>query len=174
MRVDCPHQIFDCCFRFHGGYRFGDQFGCLRADDVDTENLAVVGVTHDFDEALVLADDAGAAVGGEGEFPDFQVVPRFTGLGLREAYAADFGMAVGGSGNAFAVDRLAWFARDLRDCYQAFHGPDVRQLRRAQHDVADRVDARFVRALPRIDFDELAFRLDFGFFEADVLRARLA
>src|SRR5581483_11406917 len=104
----------------------------------------------------------------------FQVVPRFTGLGLREAYAADFGMAVGCSGNALAVDRLAWFARDLRDCYQAFHGPDVRQLRRAQHDVADRVDARFVRALPRIDFDELAFRLDFGFFEADVLRARLA
>ena len=44
MRVDRPHQVFDRGFEFHGCYRFGDQFRGLRADDVDAENLAVVGI----------------------------------------------------------------------------------------------------------------------------------
>ena len=74
----------------------------MRADDVDAENFAVVGVADDLDEALVLADDAGARVGGEGELADLDVVSGFAGFGFGEADATDFGMTVRGAGDVFA------------------------------------------------------------------------
>ena len=70
MRVDGPHQVFHCRFHFHGCYCFGDQFGSLRADYVDAQDLAVICVGDNFDEALVLPHDAGAGIGGEGELAD--------------------------------------------------------------------------------------------------------
>ena len=42
MSVDGRHQIFGGRFHLHGGYGFGDEFGRLRADDVDAENLSVL------------------------------------------------------------------------------------------------------------------------------------
>ena len=123
MRVDRPHQIFNRGFEFDRGDGFGDQFCGLRADDVDAENLAVVGVGDNLDEAFVLADDAGARVRSEGELADFDVVSGFAGFGFGEAYAADFGMAIRGAGDVFRVDRLAGFARDFRDRDSASMAP---------------------------------------------------
>src|SRR5579863_10483229 len=77
MRVDRPHQVFDCGFEFHRRHCFCDQFCRLRADDVDAENFTVVGIADDFDEAFVLSNDAGAGVSGEGELADFHVVSGF-------------------------------------------------------------------------------------------------
>src|SRR5271166_5749375 len=131
MGVDGPHQIFDGGFEFHGGDGFGDQFGGLRADDVDAENFAVVGVADDLDETFVLADDARAGIGAEGELADFHVVSGFAGFGFGEADAADFGMAVGGAGDVFGIDRLAGLAGDFGDGNEGFHGADVGELRRA-------------------------------------------
>ena len=111
--MDGPHQVFHRGFEFHGGDGFGDQFGGLRADDVHAENLAVVRVANDLDEAFVLADDRGARVGGEGELADLDVVSRFARLGFRQADAADFRMAIGRAGNALGIDRLAGLAGDL-------------------------------------------------------------
>src|ERR1035437_10876701 len=69
--VDGPHQICDGGFEFQGGDGFGDQFGGLRANDVYAENLAIVGVGDDLDEALVLGNDwdggGGCRGGGEVE-----------------------------------------------------------------------------------------------------------
>src|SRR5271165_4608235 len=146
----------------------------MRADDKDAENFAVVGVGDDLDEALVLADDAGARVGGEGELTDFHVVSGFAGFGFGEADAADFGMAVRGSGDVLGIDGLAGLAGDFRYRDQRFHGSDVRELRRAEHDVADGVDAGLGGLHPGIGLDEFAVGLDLRAFEADVLSARLA
>jgi len=82
VRMDGPHQVFHSGFEFHGDYGFGDQFRRLRADDVHAENLAVIGVGDDLDEALVLAHDRRARVRGEGEFSNLDVVSRFFCFGL--------------------------------------------------------------------------------------------
>src|SRR5579872_4804555 len=83
-------------------------------------------------------------------------------------------MAIGRSRNAFAIDWFARFARDLRDCNESFHRADVSELRRAEDDISYGVNAGFVGLLPGIHFDKFTFGLDLRFFQADVLRARLA
>jgi hypothetical protein len=117
---------------------------------------------------------ARARIGGEGEFADLHVVSGFAGFGFGEADAADFRMAIGCSGDVFGVDGLAGLAGDFADGDNPFHGADVRQLRRSEHDVADGIDAGFGGLHPGIHFDEAAVGLDFGAFEADVFGARLA
>src|ERR1700685_941020 len=174
MRVYGPHQVFDSRFEFHRRYSFGDQFCRLRADDVDAENLAVVSIADDFDEAFVLANDAGARIRREGKLADLHVVSGFAGFSFGEADATNFRMAIGRAGNVFWVYGLARLARDLGDGDDCFHRSHVGQLRRAQHDVADSIDSRFGRLHPGIRFDELPVGLDFGAVQADVLRARLA
>ena len=72
------------------------------------------------------------------------------------------------------IDRLACLARDLGHRDDAFHGADVRQLRRSQHDVADGVNAGLGGLHPAIGFDEAAVWLDLGLFQTDVFGARLA
>src|ERR1700722_1597608 len=83
-------------------------------------------------------------------------------------------MAIGGAGDVFRINRLAGLAGDFRDGDDGFHGADVRQLRTAEHDVADSVDAWVGSLHPGIGFDETAVGLDFGAFEADVFGAGLA
>ena len=48
-----------------------------------------------------------------------------------------------------------------------FAGRHVRQLWRARHDVADRVDARLAGLLILVHFDEAAIELDLGILEPD-------
>ena len=42
MRVDDVGQVFGGALHLQSHYRFGNQLGRGRADDVDTENLAVL------------------------------------------------------------------------------------------------------------------------------------
>src|SRR5208283_2534460 len=120
-----------------------------------------VGVTDDLDETFVLADDARAGIGAEGELADFHVVSGLAGFGFGEADAADFGMAVGGAGDVFGIDRLAGLAGDFGDGNEGYDG-------------ADGVDAGLRGLHPGIGFEEAAVGLDFGALEADVLGTRLA
>ena len=83
-------------------------------------------------------------------------------------------MAVGCVGNVLRIDGLALLAGDFGDRDDAFHGADVRQLRRSQHDVADGVNARLGGLHPAVGLDEAAIGLDLGSFQADVFGARLA
>ena len=71
MRVDGVHQRLDGGFGFHGEHAFADQFERLRPDDVDAQNLAVIFVGDDFDEPVVVAQDARLAVGREREICRF-------------------------------------------------------------------------------------------------------
>src|SRR5271163_1629992 len=70
MRVDRKHHLFDGRFEFEGSNCFGDQFGSLRPDDVDAEDLAMLRIGHDLDEAFVRADDRGLGVRREVELTD--------------------------------------------------------------------------------------------------------
>src|SRR5216684_72103 len=103
MGVDGPHQVFDRRFKFHGDDGFGDKLRRLWADDVDAENLTVVSVRDNLDEAFVLADNRRTRVRSEGELPDLQVVSGFAGSGFSKADAADFRMAIRRPGNVFGI-----------------------------------------------------------------------
>ena len=153
---------------------FGDQLVGLRADDVDAENLAVLLVGDHLDEAVVTAEDRRLAVADERKLADLHLEALRLGLRFGQADAADSGLGVGRAGNAILVDRDGRLAGHVIDRDHAFHGRDVRQLRRARDDVADRVDARFAGLLILIHLDEAAIEFDLGVLEADLLGVRLA
>jgi len=62
MGVNGLHHDIDGSLGLHGGNGFGDQLEAVGADDVHAEDLAVLLVGDDLDEAFVLAEDGGAAI----------------------------------------------------------------------------------------------------------------
>ena len=168
------HHRLDGGFGFHGGHRFGDQFEGFRADDVDAQDLAVFLVGDHLHEAFVAAQDAGLAVRRERKFADLHLEALRARLRFGEADAADAGLGVGGARNAIPIDRHGRLAGHVRHRDHAFHGGDVRQLRRAGHHIADRVDARLAGLLVLVHLDEAAVEFDLGVLEPDVFGVRLA
>src|SRR4051812_22501816 len=172
--MDRPHQIFYRSLEFDGCYRLGDQFCCLRTDDVHTQDFAIVGIGDDLDEAFVLTDDGSARVCCEGEFSDLDVVAGLFCFHFSQTDAADFRMAVGCVGDVLRIDRLALFPRNFGNSNNAFHCTDVCQLRRSEDDVADGVHSGLGSLHPAIGFDETAIGLDFCPLQTEVLGAGFA
>src|ERR1019366_4842774 len=172
MRVNYVAEIFRRALHLKGDDRLGDQFRCGGADDVHTEDFAVLRVGYDLHEPVMLPNDAGARVGGEGELADLDVMALFFGLSFGQANAADFRMAVGRVGNAQQVYRLCWVSGDVGDRDDALHPPRVGQLRIAHGDVADGVNAGFGGLHELVDLDEAALDFDLGLLDADVFGAR--
>ena len=79
----------------------------FRADDVDAQNLAVLLVRHHFDEALVMAEDGGAAVARERELADLHLVALRPRLRLGHAHAADARLGIGAPGMRFWLIGMA-------------------------------------------------------------------
>src|SRR5581483_5279698 len=93
---------------------------------------------------------------------------------LRQADAANLRMAIGRIRDFVQIDWLVFFPGDLGNSNDSFHRADVRQLWRAQNDVADGVDARLIGLHPFIGFDKAALGFDAGFFQAGVVGVWLA
>src|SRR5882762_1419571 len=145
MSMDGEHQVFHRSFKFHCSNGFRDELSGLRSDDVNAQNLSMLRIGNNFYETVVLSHNRSARVGSERELANLQFITGLAGLGFGETDAADFGMAVGGIRNPVGVDRLYRLASDLSDRHDAFHHGYMRQLRRAQDDVADGVNARLLR-----------------------------
>src|SRR5580698_10360564 len=152
MGVDDVRQLFGGTLQLQSHDGFGDHLGGVRADDVDAQDLAVLGVADDLDEALMRSHNAGARVGGEREFADLHFVAGFLRLGFGQANAANLGMAVSRSWNAEFVNFLHRLAGDVR------HGDDA-------------VDARLGSAHVAVDFHVATLDLDLRLLDADVLGA---
>lgn len=136
----------------HGG---GDQLSGLGPDDVDAEDLAVLGLADDLDEAVGLADDVGLGHGHEGEDAALHVVALGDGGLLGEADAAHFGIAVGATGHLFVVDGGGGEPRHPAPWRRARRRPRPRPGHVGQpggaHDVADGIEARLVGLQERVD-----------------------
>src|SRR5215472_2696800 len=174
MRVDNMRKVFGGALHLQRDHGFRNQLRGCRPDDVYAQNLTVLGIGDDLHEALVLANDAGAGVGREGEFADLHLITEFVGLGFRQPDAADLGMAVGGVGNAQLIDRLDWLARDMRDGNNAFHRARVRKLRVPDDDIADGVNPWLGSTHILVRFYEATFNLDLGLLNTDVVGIRCA
>src|ERR1700733_12618988 len=57
MRMNREHQLIHGAFEFHHRNRLGNQLRRLRPEDVDAQNLAVLGVGHDLYKTIVAVDD---------------------------------------------------------------------------------------------------------------------
>ena len=57
VRVDDAAEFIGCGFESHADASFGEQFGRMRADDVNAENLIVFFFGDDLDESVGLAED---------------------------------------------------------------------------------------------------------------------
>ena len=74
VRVNRSNQLFDGGFEPERGGRFRDQFGRSQPNHVDAEQLVVLFLRHDLDEALGLARHLRAAEDAEGKHADAHVV----------------------------------------------------------------------------------------------------
>src|ERR1039458_5505070 len=169
MRVDNVRQLFGGTFHLQRQDRFGDQLGRIRPDDVHAQDLAVLGVGNDLDEAFVLPHDAGARVRSEGELANLHGVTLFLRLGFGEAHASDLGMAIGRVGNAQQIDWLDRLAGNVGRRDNAFSGAGMSQQRVAQRNISNRINSRLGGAHVLVNLHKAALRLDLGLLEADVL-----
>ena len=67
MGVDVAGHLVDRQVPLLGEGQFGQQFGDVRADQVRTEELAVLRVAQQLDEAAGIPDAGGLSVGAERE-----------------------------------------------------------------------------------------------------------
>src|SRR5439155_3367982 len=74
VRMKAAADVFDAGGELHGDGGFGDQLGGVGGEDVHPEKAIALGVADDFDEAVGFVGGAGVAVGGEGEFPDLDLM----------------------------------------------------------------------------------------------------
>ena len=85
--VDRARQVVHGRLQAHGHDGFRDEFRHARPDHVDTEDLAVLLVAHDFDEPFTDAEDRGLAVGGEGKFPNLDLMALLARGALGQPHA---------------------------------------------------------------------------------------
>src|SRR2546428_447407 len=83
-----------CRVELEGERRLGDEVRDVRADEVDTQGVARLGVADDLDEALVLAADDRLRHGLERNLADLVGQPLFLALLLGEAHRRDLGPRV--------------------------------------------------------------------------------
>src|ERR1700677_227181 len=84
--VDGEHHCFDRRLELNRRHGFGDDLCCVWPDDVNAEDLAVLRVGDDFDEAVVRVEDCRLRVADEGELADLHLEALLLRLRLCEAY----------------------------------------------------------------------------------------
>src|SRR6476469_9103017 len=146
-----------------------DELGRLRPDDVAAQQLAVLLVAHDLDQAGAVAVDGAGADGAVLDLADHDVVAGLARLRLGQSERCDVGRAEGRAGHVDVLDRVGLQAGGVLDGDAALVGGLVRQ-RGAVHEVADRPHALEARALLAVDVDEAArVELDAGLLEPEAL-----
>src|ERR1700733_227805 len=168
------HHLFDSRLELDCSNGFGDDLRGSRADDVHAQNLAMLRIGDDFDEAIVRIEDRRLRVADEGEFSDFYLVALLFRLRLSKANAGNLRLAIGATWNVRTVDGLGVLACNSRSNHESRHAADVRQLGQAGDDVTDRVNAWLGRLHPFIRDDEAAIGGNLHFVEAHVVSSRCA
>ena len=106
---------------------------------MDAQDFAVLGVGHELDEALRVAERPRPAAGRERELAHLDLIAVFARLSLRQADTGDFRVAVGATGDVVPAHGVRVLARQVLDGDDALVHGLVRQAR-AAHQVANSVD----------------------------------
>ena len=169
MGVDDPGQLLVAALQRHRRDQLGDHVAGAVADDVGAEDLAVLGVDDELDQAVFVVVDGRAADAAELQLADLDVVPGLLRRRLGEADAGDLRVAEGGAGDEVLVDRVGLGAGGVLDRDDALLGGLVGE-RLGVDQVADRVDLRVRGAAVLVDLDlAVLLQLDPGLLEAEAL-----
>ena len=121
MSVNGEHHLLHGGLKLHSGHGFGDQLRGLRSNDVHTQDFAVLLFRYDFDETVMVADDAGLRVCGERKLADLDFVALLSRLGFGQSHAADLWLAVSCSWDQVALHGTCVFTRDFGHGNHALH-----------------------------------------------------
>ncbi len=169
MGVDDPGQLLVAALERHRRDQLGDHVAGAVADDVGAEDLAVLGVDDELDQAVFVVVDGRAADPAELLLADLDVVARLLRRRLGQADAGDLRVAEGGAGDQVLVDRVGLGAGRVLDRDDALLGGLVGE-RLGVDQVADRVDLRVRGPLVLVDLDlAVLLELDPGLVEAQAL-----
>src|SRR5919112_3762132 len=94
VRVDDAPQLFGRGFEVERDDGLVNHLRRVRADDVDAQQLVVLRLADDLDEALLLAEDARLARRAEGELGRLHVVAQLLRLRLGQTHRRDLRVAV--------------------------------------------------------------------------------
>ena len=167
--VDDPRQLLVAALQRHRRDQLGDHVAGAVADDVGAEDLAVLGVDDELDQAVFVVVDGRAADAAELLLADLDVVPGLLRGGLGEPDAGDLRVAEGRAGDQVLVDRVGLGAGGVLDRDDALLGGLVGE-RLGVDEVADRVDLRVRGPLVLVDLDlAVLLQLDPGLVEAEAL-----
>src|ERR671921_1039433 len=106
VRVDDAPQLVGRRFEVERDDGLVNDLGRVRADDVDAQQLVVLRLADDLDEALLLAEYPGLARRRERELRRLHVVAQLLRLRLRQADACYLRVAVGARGDVAQIYRL--------------------------------------------------------------------
>src|SRR4051812_4604629 len=99
MGVVGAGDVFGGGFELHGDDGLGDHVGGVGAKDVDAEDAVGLGVGDDLDLSDGFVHALGAAVGGEGELADLDLVAGLEGVLLGVADGGELGVGVDDAGD---------------------------------------------------------------------------
>ena len=97
MRVDDAGELLVAALQLHRRDQLGDHVAGAVADHVGAQQLAVLGVDDELDEAVFVVVDDPGALGGDFLLADLYVMAGVLGLGLGQADAGDLRLAEGGA-----------------------------------------------------------------------------
>src|ERR1044072_481485 len=167
--MEDPRQLLVAALQRHRRDQLGDHVAGAGADDVGAEDLAVLRVDDELDQAVFVVVDGGAADRPQLQLPDLDLVPGLLRRRLGEADAGDLRVAEGGAGDEVLVDRVGWLSGGVLDRDHALLGGLVGE-RLGVDQVADRVDLRVRGAAVLVDFDlAVLLQLDARLGEAQAL-----
>src|SRR5205823_4851680 len=130
------------------------------SDDVHSENLVVLRLADDLNEAFLFAYDARFARCRKGKLADSHVVAHLARLRFGQTNRADFGIAVGAGWNEPQVDRLhILLACDLFDGEYALFRRKMRKQRCGNH-IAYCIDVRLAGPQVFVNLNKAALDLD--------------
>src|SRR3954447_10375893 len=170
VRVNGQIHFLDRVFVLPGNRQLVDYLRSVAANDVSSQDFAVLPVANDLHEAFSLIRGAGPAIGAEGK-PSYLVVQlALLGLIFGEPDAGHLRVAVGDAGNVVVHDRLWVVPRHQLGHYDTLAAALVGQHGRAGN-VADGVDAcRAGLQCCRVHLNEAAVgELHAGLLEPQIL-----
>ena len=120
-------------FKLAGNYQFSDHFGNIRPNHVGAQQLPVLGIEDEFNEAIFVPTGACFSGGTEGEFTHFEFVACFLSGLLGHADRGNFRLAIGATRYVAVVQRFRMMAGDFFYTNNAFGRSNVRQGRAFDH-----------------------------------------
>src|SRR5690554_4527248 len=155
MRMTDTRQIFGRTGELHRHHGFTDQFGGIRAKDVNTKDAIGLRIRQNFHKALGRRHSYRATVGGERNLADAIVDIIRLELLFGFADPGNLGVGIDHPGYGVVITLSCLTSNDLGNHHALFHR--LVSQHRSAHDITDGPNARQRRGAMRVHLDETTF-----------------